>query len=212
MKKQIKITISILILCAFTLSLFACSNEEKYPLVPVEAGLRYESPITCVEETRSRTVYCGYRFEKNQYEINADTPFTIYYGANLSERLPYYEQFEKKYPVHIYFRVDSEFTTIKSYTFEEIFCEEYDINKKYERTETHEICTLEYNHNQPMKLPCEMLTGEKGRITIGIASVEKLDSELSRNVDIIGYDEQYLYYRIENGKVYLSSRNTLISE
>ena len=213
MKKQIKIIVSILMLCAFSLSLFACSNEDKYPLAPVEAGLRYERRLLrSFDESYSSTVHCGYRFEKNQYETNTDIPFTLYYGVNLSARLPQYEQFEKKYPVHIYFRVDSEFTTIKSYTFEEMFCEKYDVSIKYEKSENGEISVLTYNHNEPMSVPCEMLTGERGIIAIGIASVEKLDSELSRNADFSGFEEQILYYRIENGKVYLSSQYTLISE
>ena len=213
MKKVFIGFLTCLMLFLVVTSLFSCSSEEKYPLAPVEAGLRYEYRFAYAkDESRGRNVYCGYRFEKNQYEVNTDIPFTLYYGADLSARLPYYEQFEKKYPVHVFFTKDKEFTIIKTYTFEEMFSEKYDISMSYERTETHNIETLNYNHNEPMVILKEMLTDEKGTIRIEIASVEKVDAYVHRNVDIHGFDYQLLYYRIENGMVYLSNESSFLKD
>lgn len=208
MKKQIKIIVSILILYAFSLSLFACSNSEKYPEGPVEAGLESSSmKNACVPDRSGENLFCGYKLETNVYELGKSIPVTLYYGVP-TYRQPYDYEDPNNVIISVYNAKKADEALIyRETTIGELYEENSladDIEEEAEN-DTILIRTI-YNHSEKREIPSEMFIGEKGTI---IFEIEHLD--VRPQVFCYGWNSQSLYYRIENGMIYLSSEYSLIS-
>lgn len=207
MKKQIKIIVSILILCAFSLSLFACSNSEKYPEGPVEAGFESSrEKDALVPDISNWILSCGYRLETNAYELGKSIPVTLYYGVP-TYRQPYDYEDPNNVIISVYNAKKADEALIyRETTIGELYDENSLAGKKYIETEDEIITKIVYNHSEEREIPSEMFIGEKGTI---IFEIEHLD--INPQVFCYGWNSQSLYYRIENGMVYLSSEYSLIS-